>query len=177
MRSSTLFVSAAALCLCLLPGHSTLRADDGAGQVLIKVATMAPRSPEFVRREKRYNQIIGQETSGRIQFRTYWGGVAGDEQTVMREQLVSRPPPPGLVAPDLVGERLPGALHEVAEGDGRRARRLAPPALHARVHALHEVAVGLGSSEVHRPHRRDADRTVGVGRSASQASPPLGLHP
>lgn len=85
MRSSTLFVSAAALCLCLLPGHSTLRADDGAAPVLIKVATMAPRSPEFVRREKRYNQIIGQETSGRIQFRTYWGGVAGDEQTVMRK--------------------------------------------------------------------------------------------
>ena len=81
------FVVLLAVALCLLPSSSTTRAqmDETHAEVVIKVATMAPRSPEFVRRSKRYNQRLGEETKGRVQFRTYWGGIAGDEQTVMRK--------------------------------------------------------------------------------------------
>jgi len=75
-----------ATALCALPSSSITRAQDAAApQIIIKVATMAPRSPDFTRREKRYNQRLGEETQGRIQFRTYYGGIAGDEQTVMRK--------------------------------------------------------------------------------------------
>jgi TRAP-type transport system periplasmic protein len=75
-----------AIAVCALPSSSITRAQDAAEpELVIKVATMAPRSPDFVRREKRYNQLLGQETQGRIQFRTYYGGIAGDEQTVMRK--------------------------------------------------------------------------------------------
>jgi TRAP-type transport system periplasmic protein len=74
-----------ATALCALPSSSTTRAQEADAQLIIKVATMAPRSAEFVRREKRYNLRLDEETHGRIQFRTYWGGIAGDEQTVMRK--------------------------------------------------------------------------------------------
>ena len=83
MRSFHLMI-VAALVLCLVPSSSIIRAE-AEPQILIKVATMAPRSPDFVRREKRYNSMLMEQTAGRIQFRTYWGGVAGDEQTVMRK--------------------------------------------------------------------------------------------
>ena len=84
MRAFPILVILAAV-LCALPSSSITRAQEADAQLIIKVATMAPRSAEFVRREKRYNQRLGEETHGRIQFRTYFGGIAGDEQTVMRK--------------------------------------------------------------------------------------------
>src|SRR5690349_10568884 len=84
MRAFHLII-AGALALSLIPGSAAITRAEDQSQVLIKVATMAPRSPDFVRREKRYNSILQERTNGRIQFRTYWGGVAGDEQTVMRK--------------------------------------------------------------------------------------------
>jgi TRAP-type transport system periplasmic protein len=73
-----------AFSLMLLPGGALLRADAGA-QIVIKVATMAPRSRDLGLRAARYNQRLAEETNGRVQFRTYWGGVAGDDTTVMRK--------------------------------------------------------------------------------------------
>jgi TRAP-type C4-dicarboxylate transport system substrate-binding protein len=54
-------------------------------QVVLKIATVAPRIPEMARRGKLFNEQLAAETNGRIQFRTYWGGVAGDDTTVMRK--------------------------------------------------------------------------------------------
>ena len=54
------------------------------------------------------------------------------------------------------GQRGPGALHEPAERHPRGARRLAPAALHARVHERHELTVGLGVLPLHGAHGRDA---------------------
>ena len=50
-----------------------------------------------------------------------------------------QPPRRGAVG---VGERVAGALHQVAERHAARARRLAAPALHARLHEAHELVVG-----------------------------------
>ncbi len=65
-------------------GSERLRAED-ASKVVIKVATIAPRTPEIARREKEYNTRLNEETQGRVQFRTYYSGVAGDDTTVMRK--------------------------------------------------------------------------------------------
>lgn len=83
MRALSWTVSIAVL-LVTVPGSAPLRAEQEA-QIVIKVATLAPRSREFSIRANRYNQRLGEETNGRVQFRTYWGGVAGDDTTVMRK--------------------------------------------------------------------------------------------
>jgi TRAP-type C4-dicarboxylate transport system substrate-binding protein len=54
-------------------------------EVILKVATVAPRIPEIARRSKKFNEQLAAETNGRVQFRTYWGGVAGDDTTIMRK--------------------------------------------------------------------------------------------
>ena len=82
--SSTLWIAALALVLVTLPGSAPLRAEQEP-QIVIKVATLAPRTRELGIRSKRYNQRLAEETNGRVQFRTYWGGVAGDDTTVMRK--------------------------------------------------------------------------------------------
>jgi TRAP-type C4-dicarboxylate transport system substrate-binding protein len=84
LRGGTMSVCLIAVSLILLPGGALLRAEETA-QVVIKVATMAPRSRELGLRAARYNSRLAEETNGRVQFRTYWGGVAGDDTTVMRK--------------------------------------------------------------------------------------------
>lgn len=54
-------------------------------EIILKVATVAPRIPEIARRSKKFNEQLAAETNGRIQFRTYWGGVAGDDTTIVRK--------------------------------------------------------------------------------------------
>jgi TRAP-type transport system periplasmic protein len=83
MRSFAMIVALAVM-LVTLPGGRVLHADAGE-PIVIKVATMAPRTRELNTRAKRYNQRLAEETGGRVQFRTYWGGVAGDDTTVMRK--------------------------------------------------------------------------------------------
>ena len=57
----------------------------------------------------------------------------------------------------VVGERGAGALHQVAERHAARAGRLAAAALHARLHEVHELVVGLGVAPLHgRASRRCA---------------------
>jgi TRAP-type C4-dicarboxylate transport system substrate-binding protein len=69
--------------LLLLPGGATLHAEGE--QTVIKIATMAPRTATIALQAKRTNQRLGDSTQGRIQFRTYYGGSAGDDATVMRK--------------------------------------------------------------------------------------------
>lgn len=54
-------------------------------QIILRVATVAPRIPEIARRSKSFNEQLAAETNGRVQFKTYWGGVAGDDTTIMRK--------------------------------------------------------------------------------------------
>ncbi|MDD9944955.1 MAG: TRAP transporter substrate-binding protein DctP [Myxococcales bacterium] len=66
-----------------VPGSTPLRANNG--KTVVKVAMMIPRSQRFTLQEKRYNADLAALTDGRVQFRTYYGGSAGDEKTVLRK--------------------------------------------------------------------------------------------
>ncbi|HEX7476283.1 MAG TPA: TRAP transporter substrate-binding protein DctP [Polyangiales bacterium] len=84
MRASVSIVLIAALLLAV-PAGARLHAEGDGAQVVIKVATMIPRTPDVAIQEKRYNQRLQEATGGRIQFKTYFGGSAGDDHTVMRK--------------------------------------------------------------------------------------------
>ncbi len=84
MRASVSLVLIAALFLAV-PAGTRLHAEGEPAQVTIKIATMVPRSSDIQIQEKRYNQRLGEATGGRIQFKTYYGGSAGDDMTVMRK--------------------------------------------------------------------------------------------
>ena len=62
------------------------------------------------------------------------------------------PPGGGAVG---VGERGASALHQPPERDPAGARRLATPALHARLHEPHELAVGVGAAPLDGAHGVD----------------------
>lgn len=81
MRSALIIVLGTALLLAA-PGGSMLRA---AGPKTIKVATMMPRMPSVVLEEKKFNKQLAEMTGGEVKFRTYYGGTAGDDKTVMRK--------------------------------------------------------------------------------------------
>ena len=66
---------------------------------------------------------------------------AGEEGPMPTEHRETRPQP-ARCGPVGVGQRLAGALHQVAERDATRARRLAAAALDARLHEPHELVVG-----------------------------------
>ena len=69
--------------LCAAMPGSPLQAADG--KTIIKVATMLPRSSRVVLEAKRFNKDLSAATNGKVQFRTYYGGTAGDEKTVLRK--------------------------------------------------------------------------------------------
>lgn len=80
---STLTIGVIAALLLAMPGSSALHANDG--KRVIKVATMVPRSQKIALEAGRYNKDLAELTDGRVQFRTYYGGAAGDDKTVMRK--------------------------------------------------------------------------------------------
>lgn len=87
MTRSAMLLGLLAVGLVLLPGMPMERAvrAEGEPKVTIRVATMAPRTPRFALEEKRANQDLAAATGGRVTFQTYYGGSAGDEQTVLRK--------------------------------------------------------------------------------------------
>lgn len=76
------------IALVALPGGPRSQADTG--NFVIKVATLVPRSQDLAVQEKRYNQRLAEATNGRIQFKTFFGGSAGDDQTVIRKMKVGQ---------------------------------------------------------------------------------------
>ena len=78
----------------------------------------------------------------------------GQHEAVTPERLHAEPLPPRC-EPTRGGERVARPLHQPPEGHARRARRLAPAALHAGVHEADERVVGLGALPVDLAHRRD----------------------
>ena len=104
------------LAMLALPGGPRLQADTG--KVVIKVATMVPRTQDIVVQEKRYNQRLSDASNGRIQFKTYYGGSAGDDnekrrnlshgQATCLNQINGKPRKTG--APNRLGSRRISAL-------------------------------------------------------------------
>ena len=56
-----------------------------AQQYIIKFATLAPEGSTWITVMKEYDQVIRKESGGRLGFRIYPGGVAGDERDVLRK--------------------------------------------------------------------------------------------
>ena len=57
---------------------------------MIKLATVIPRTQELAIQEKKYNLQLAEMTAGRVQIKTYYGGSAGDDATVMRKMRVGQ---------------------------------------------------------------------------------------
>jgi TRAP-type C4-dicarboxylate transport system substrate-binding protein len=56
-----------------------------AQQYTIKFATLAPEGSTWITVMKEYDQVIRKESGGRLGFKIYAGGVAGDEKDVLRK--------------------------------------------------------------------------------------------
>ncbi len=56
-----------------------------AQQYTIKFATLAPEGSTWITVMKEYDQVVRKESGGRLGFRIYPGGVAGDERDVLRK--------------------------------------------------------------------------------------------
>lgn len=82
IRTATLISLCTGL-LCLPGPTATLVA--APATTLIKVSTMAPRTPQSVLRAKKFNKKLAIATEGRVKFRTYYGGTMGDDRTVLRK--------------------------------------------------------------------------------------------
>ena len=54
-------------------------------EFVIKFATLAPEGSTWINIMKEYDAAVRKETNGRLGFRIYAGGVAGDEKDVMRK--------------------------------------------------------------------------------------------
>ena len=52
---------------------------------LIKFATLAPEGSTWIKFMREYDKIIRTETGGKVGFKIYYGGVAGDEKDVLRK--------------------------------------------------------------------------------------------
>jgi TRAP-type C4-dicarboxylate transport system substrate-binding protein len=56
-----------------------------AQQYTIKFATLAPEGSTWITVMKEYDQVVRKESGGRLGFKIYAGGVAGDERDVLRK--------------------------------------------------------------------------------------------
>lgn len=65
----------------LLAGALQLQAQ----QYTVKFASLAPEGSTWINVMKEYDQVVRKESGGRVGFRTYAGGVAGDEKDVLRK--------------------------------------------------------------------------------------------
>ena len=56
-----------------------------AQEFTVKFATLAPEGSTWITVMKEYDQAIRKESGGRLGFKIYAGGVAGDEKDVIRK--------------------------------------------------------------------------------------------
>jgi len=61
-----------------------------ADQVVIKFATLAPEGTPWLNLMQEMNQEIQRKSNGQVAFRFYPGGVAGDEQDVIRKMRINQ---------------------------------------------------------------------------------------
>jgi TRAP-type C4-dicarboxylate transport system substrate-binding protein len=76
-----------ALCLAPAAGTTPVRAD---GAVEIRMATIAPKASKAMRILRAWDMSVQEKTQGRVKFRFYAGGIAGDERDVLRKMKVSQ---------------------------------------------------------------------------------------
>ncbi len=91
MKTHARVFSLVTLCfgLLLLPTglHHAARAD---GMTEIRMATVAPKGSKAERILRAWDMSVREKTGGRVKFRFYAGGIAGDERDVLRKIKVSQ---------------------------------------------------------------------------------------
>ena len=91
MKTHARVFSLVTLCLGLLlvptSLHHAARAD---GMTEIRMATVAPKGSKAERILRAWDMSVREKTGGRIKFRFYAGGIAGDERDVLRKIKVSQ---------------------------------------------------------------------------------------
>jgi TRAP-type C4-dicarboxylate transport system substrate-binding protein len=91
MKISLRVISIATLCLGSLFVPTALRpAARAAGTAEIRMATIAPKGSKAERILRAWDISVQEKTQGRVKFRFYPGGIAGDERDVLRKMKVSQ---------------------------------------------------------------------------------------
>jgi TRAP-type transport system periplasmic protein len=91
MKPSLRVFSIATVCLGLLLVPTTLRTPASAeGSSEIRMATIAPKGSKAERILRAWDMSVREKTGGRVKFRFYPGGIAGDERDVLRKMKVSQ---------------------------------------------------------------------------------------
>jgi TRAP-type C4-dicarboxylate transport system substrate-binding protein len=69
--------------------------------VVIKMATLAPKGTALAKAFEEMSREITRKTSGAVVFKTYWGGVQGDEKDVLRKIRLGQLHGGGFMGPGL----------------------------------------------------------------------------
>lgn len=77
-----------------------LHAAEGA-KIVIKMATLAPKDTSTGRAFEELTKQIREKTGGEVAFKTYWGGVQGDEKDVLRKIKLGQLHGGGFMGPGL----------------------------------------------------------------------------
>jgi len=91
MKINVRVLSLVTLCLGILLAPTTMRTPASAnGSAEIRMATIAPKGSKAERILRAWDMSVREKTGGRVKFRFYPGGVAGDERDVLRKMKVSQ---------------------------------------------------------------------------------------
>lgn len=67
-----------------------LQAEPAQKHVTIKFATVAPEGSSWMKHMRRLEKVLKEKSDGRIRFRIYPGGIAGDELDVLRKMRIGQ---------------------------------------------------------------------------------------
>jgi TRAP-type C4-dicarboxylate transport system substrate-binding protein len=180
--------------ILLLLAASPARADE-----LLRMATVAPEGTAYARELRAFSQRVEQQTSGRVRFKWYFGGIAGDELDVdariRRDQLDGTASGGNLcqkLAPSLLVMRLPGLVQDRKEAAylSNRLKPVLDQEFRANGYAnLGEVGTGTAILFSRTPLRswddlrrakifawRDDEVTIAVGRAMGLQMVPLPIY-
>jgi TRAP-type C4-dicarboxylate transport system substrate-binding protein len=91
MKKNVRVLSLVTLCLGILLAPTTMRAPASAnGNAEIRMATIAPKGSKAERILRAWDMSVREKTGGRVKFRFYPGGIAGDERDVLRKMKVNQ---------------------------------------------------------------------------------------
>jgi TRAP-type C4-dicarboxylate transport system substrate-binding protein len=89
MKKSLVWGLTLLICCMLLPIAAGAPAR-AAGSAEIRMATIAPKASKAMRILRAWDLSVQEKTQGRVKFRFYAGGIAGDERDVLRKIKVSQ---------------------------------------------------------------------------------------
>ncbi|MCU0577260.1 MAG: TRAP transporter substrate-binding protein DctP [Desulfobacterota bacterium] len=120
-------VVAAILAICM--GAGAVHAAGDEPKVIIKVASLAPKGANIANLFEEISKQIRAKTDNEVMFKTYWGGVQGDEKDVLRKIRLGQlhggsfmGPSLGLIAPEVRVTDLPYVFRNYDEVDYVRAK-------------------------------------------------------